>query len=617
MSISNFPDNSVTAKADTPVNKSPTDAMLRVGAEIISFPETRFPGLPEGRSIHSDGSVYRTEPAKKAGQEPSQVLVCSAVRVTELFRNRDGSGWGRRIVVTSPDGREHVLSVLDDRLETHATAVINQLVYHGLRIGTGPKAWAHVIDTLKLWEPEKVLFATNRRGWADDASDAFVLSDGRVIGNPDVISVATDLSPLADAIKSRGELADWKAGVGALCVGNPLMLAAVSLAFVGPLLELLGRDGGGLHLRGVSSRGKTTLQRAAASVWGAPEFVQGWRTTANALEGTAAACNGMLLVLDELAEVDGRHLFDAVYMLANGKGKARANSYGQVGAVRRWKLAMLSSGEIGVAEKIAEGGRRMMGGQEVRLLDIAADARLHGAFDDLHGCTDGAAFAKQVTSQAATSYGTAGPAYVEWLLRDQKLPVETIRKLLMGFRNLAGDRFEIPSDGLTSRAVDWFALIAVAGHLATLAGITGWAKGSATEGALEVLGEWLDARAPDAVGVDGAVVDRTRRFLAANASEFLTPGPLTAGATTPMGWRDANLFYIPAATWKLIHDGCDPEIAGRALLREDLLLPGDGANLMPKGPRSIEGRPRFYTVKARILDGDGIGGDGSEMPSAA
>src|SRR5690606_32273894 len=137
---------------------------------------------------------------------------------------------------------------------------------------------------------------------------------------------------------------------------NPLLILGVSMAFTGPLLEFLGIDGGGLHLRGRSSRGKSTIQQVAVSVWGAPKLLCSWRATANGLEGVATACNSTFLALDELAEVGARDAGNAVYMLANGAGKARANPSGATLPVARWRVSILSSGEISLAEKLSEVG---------------------------------------------------------------------------------------------------------------------------------------------------------------------------------------------------------------------------------------------------------------------
>ncbi|MGE5164659.1 MAG: DUF927 domain-containing protein [Sphingobacteriales bacterium] len=63
-------------------------------------------------------------------------------------------------------------------------------------------------------------------------------------------------------------------------------------------LDVANQDGGGVHLRGPSSVGKTALLRSAASVYGPPSFLRSWRATANALEATAEQHTDTLLALD-------------------------------------------------------------------------------------------------------------------------------------------------------------------------------------------------------------------------------------------------------------------------------------------------------------------------------
>ena len=104
------------------------------------------------------------------------------------------------------------------------------------------------------------------------------------------------------------------------------MLFSISCAAAGPLLELAGAEGGGFHLRGPSSCGKTTLLHAAASFYGPPaDVVRSWRSTSNALEGIAALHNDCTLMLDELSQMASGDAAEASYMLANGAGKSRAN----------------------------------------------------------------------------------------------------------------------------------------------------------------------------------------------------------------------------------------------------------------------------------------------------
>ena len=99
---------------------------------------------------------------------------------------------------------------------------------------------------------------------------------------------------------------------------------AIATAFAAPLIELTGADSGGFHFRGLSSIGKTTLVRAAASVWGRGDehgMLRTWRPTANRLEGTAALYGDTLLPLDELGVAGAREVGDIIYSLAAGIGK--------------------------------------------------------------------------------------------------------------------------------------------------------------------------------------------------------------------------------------------------------------------------------------------------------
>ena len=77
-----------------------------------------------------------------------------------------------------------------------------------------------------------------------------------------------------------------------------------------------------------------------------PGYVRTWRATANGLEGAAAGATDTALILDELAQVEARDLAAALYMLANGAGKARAHRDGGLREPRAWRVLTISSGEV-------------------------------------------------------------------------------------------------------------------------------------------------------------------------------------------------------------------------------------------------------------------------------
>jgi len=367
-------------------------------------------------------------------------------------------------------------------------------------------------------------------------------------------------------------------------------------------------EGGGLHMRGQSSRGKSTILRAAVSVWGSPKFLQSWRATSNGLEGVAAACNGALIALDEMGEITAREAGATAYMLANGAGKARAARTGAARPAARWRTAILSSGELSLADKMAEAGQRTRAGQEVRLLDIQADGQRFGAFDELHGHDQPAGFAEAVGRMAGSAYGTAGPAFVEHLVADLEGALAQIHATAEEFEASATEELNLPQEGQMRRALGRFALIAAAGEMATAWDLTGWTEGEASRAALAGLRLWIEGRGGAGAAEDREAVDRTRAFIIAHGDarfERETSAREGPRIHNRAGWRDEHelLDYIAAEVWaKEVHAGADPTQAARAV-QEAGHLHHEPGRLTIKAPRAA-GRARCYCVSASIMGGD-------------
>ena len=282
-------------------------------------------------------------------------------------------------------------------------------------------------------------------------------------------------------------------------------------SFAGPLLRPAGVESGGFHVRGDSSSGKTTALKVAASVWGGGSYLQRWRTTDNALEAIAAQHSDGLLILDELAQVDPKTAGECAYMLANEQSKARATRNGAPRPRLSWRLLFLSAGELGLADHMAEGMKRTRTGQEVRMADIPADAGTGlGAFEQIHGHEGGAAFSTHLVGQAATVYGAAGRAWLDWLTANVDSLKATVREVAAA-QQLA----MVPeaSSGQVHRVGARFALVGAAGELATAAGLTGWPKGESERAARACFNAWLAARGGNGNGEVAAMLRQVRRFL--------------------------------------------------------------------------------------------------------
>lgn len=350
-----------------------------------------------------------------------------------------------------------------------------------------------------------------------------------------------------------------------------------------------------------SSTGKTSTQRVAASVCGPPEYAAKWRATDNALEAVAEDHNDALLILDELAQMEPRAAGEAAYLLANGAGKARAMRTGDGRPVKRWRLLFLSSGEIGLEERMAAAGKKARAGQQARMAEIPADAGGgYGIFEALHGHANGAAFADALTAAAADCYGAPFVAFVEFLIRERAhLP-----GIIQGLRTeFAADALKgLEPVGQVRRVAARFALVAVGGELATHAGVTGWPEGAACEAALTCFEAWLRDRGGAGSAEEKALLEQVRHFFAMHGESRFTPWDRalepTAEDRTPRtsnragfvqkfyeGGEPALRWYVFPAVFKAeIAAGFEPREAAELLARHGLLI-RDKDNRTTQKPR--------------------------------
>jgi len=146
---------------------------------------------------------------------------------------------------------------------------------------------------------------------------------------------------------------------------------ALCAALASPMLELVGCQGFAVHLQGDSSKGKSTMLKLAASVFGDPNsdaWLASWDSTSVGLEVRAAILRHLPLCLDEAGVVDAATRSRAVMTLTNGVGRTRGEKTGGLRNTRQWRLVILSTGESELVPS-ASGAS----GQRVRVLNVIVD----------------------------------------------------------------------------------------------------------------------------------------------------------------------------------------------------------------------------------------------------
>jgi uncharacterized protein (DUF927 family) len=365
---------------------------------------------------------------------------------------------------------------------------------------------------------ERVL-CVDRLGWY---GSQFVTPNdviGGLIGER-VVYQSTNSTP--PAVSSKGDVTDWINSIGRYAVGNSRLTFAISLAFAPTLMDLIGIEGGGFHLRGGSSAGKSTAQHVSASVWGrGADYVRNWRVTSNGMEGLAVMHNDGLLVLDEISQIDPKHLAETSYMLANGMGKVRALKSGTAKPASQWKLLMLSSGEESLSAILAKANIKTNAGQEVRLADIEADAgKGMGLIEELHDMPNSKELSDYLKRQASQHYGSVGAQWLEWVVSEREQGnlssrIDDAIKAMMQWLLPNG------GSGQVQRVATRFALVAVAGTLATKAGLTGWDASEASNGVKACFDNWLEGFGGTGNKESSNIIAHVRSFVESHgASRF-------------------------------------------------------------------------------------------------
>ena len=401
-----------------------------------------------------------------------------------------------------------------------------RLGWHGIDVYSEGIESGKLRNYLLKHSGNAVFTITDRAGWN---GEAYILAGGEAINADGTNILYNGDTSQKDGYTEKGSLKEWQEQAARYAENNSRLCLALGLSMAAPFLALLNEEGGGFHLAGDSSKGKTTAARLALSVWGDPETTKGnWDTTPLGLQNLALARNDGLLVLDEIGQAaDPRKIPQMVYSVINGVSKTQGAKDGGNRRQKTWRNLILSTGEINPESLIGDRAQ-WKAGNHVRLPDIQAEAR-YGIYDTLHGFADGAKLSEHINQATAKQRGTAGRALIRQILKDGK---EAAAQAVEAGR----DRFLEtlpPMEGQARRIARRFALLAAV--LEYAAPITGMRQGAGEAGVRQCFNEWLE---------ENGTGNREDRRIIEQAIAFMDVNALS------MRFSDWN-----AQTWNQNHAG--------------------------------------------------------------
>lgn len=595
---------------DDQLSKTTTDDIDEPSTEIIAETKSNERFVYENGffELRSSGLYYVYINGKRPSKTSTEhsVFICSPIEVIARTRDVHSIAWGILIRWFDADGVMHQHSIAMDSFHGDTREYRKYLASQGLIITPNIKHRQYLDIYLQQHPIETRALCVDKLGWH---GDRYVLHNRTLGKNADEMTVYQSDSINSNALSQRGTVVQWRDEICKLIAEQSRLVFSICCAFAGQLLEPLGYDGGGFHMLGSSSIGKSIAMFLGASVWGKPTvIVRTWRQTDNALEGTAREHNDSVLLLDEIGQLEPSIAVKTAYMLANGVSKSRRSASGDNQKSHTWRLIFLSNGEQSIKQHVAYESKGVTAGVEIRVAHIEADAGTgNGVFDSLVMADSGSEQADKIKELASKYHGTAGIAWLNYVTANKVETTAKAESLIKGFMLQYNDL-----SSQAHRVAKRFALVAAAGEMATQAGITGWQTGQATAAVKVCFSNWLDNYGHDGEHEERQIINNVKAFIERHGSSRFQPC-YNKGSTVfedkisnCAGYhnRDTNDFYFFTSDFE--KDVCSP-FSKRKVLKvieeAGLLIMNEfGRNTYKTPTTCIKQRPRVYGIRGSILN---------------
>lgn len=476
--------------------------------------------IPDGFRIGMTGEKSNIPVLQYATDDGKWSAAAGPILPLGMARDVKGKNWSNVVVYIDRDDNQRQHYFPASALVTGSDIpvdFIKSMVQVGLFISNGKDAKKQLCKYLH-WSPKTRYTLTKHTGWY--GANTFVTPNGSI--GPEKYLLTEQMPALPPA----GTLQQWQKSVSIPSIGNSRLVFAISIGLASPLLKFGNAASGGFHYVGDSSQGKSVAARCCVSVWSGN--LPTWDSTKNGIENHAANHSGIGTALDEIGQADSKAIAEIVYMLGNGEGKARSTATGENRETKTWSLYWLSTGETSLDAKIREIGKTAHAGQQLRIADVDADAGAGmGLFENIPDDVDPASFADQMERAGKESFGTAGPAFVEYLSANQSGINQKLKSYVDDF---TAKNVKTEHTGQVKRVAGRFAQVAAAGEMATDAGVTQWREGDALAAASTCFKSWLSVwRATTTNKESQRAIEQVSAFISQNEARF---DPFVNGANT-------------------------------------------------------------------------------------
>lgn len=432
-------------------------------------------------------------------------------------------------------GNDVTLLMRERELRGSGLSLAQKLSDRGLEIQ--PRKDEQMKDYLLACKPGKIADGVQVPGWQDRLGNGliYVLPDQSIIMPGHLRaqkSLVTMFDYQNDLPQTQGNLKQWietvaqpacriKAGILAISAG----LAPVLVKFAPEVINFL------IHFHGPTTCGKSSLMLVATSIWGShQDEMKSWNATEKGLLAKAIKSRDHALFLDEMGatQFDPDALTTMLYSLSGGQGRLRSNAAGESIGGDTFRTLAISSGENPLEAGLSNGSQQVSRGTVHRGIDIDLS---HAAAELPE--QERNSFFKGLRAATQDAYGTAAKAFLTALI-ERFQDASTLRDYLAREMGDVVADLGVPNENhIMNRALERFALIAIAGELAVDFGLMPLADAKEVRRAISTFARtWYRRASPQAVQTRH--LEHVRNFILKSRARFHDSGK--SAPPNRVGW---------------------------------------------------------------------------------
>lgn len=414
-------------------------------------------------------------------------------------------------------------------------------------------------------------------GWYDNS---YVLGRRVYPKSYQNIAVVADEN-LTSSNSRSGDLKGWRRAARAPLLGTPATTFVFMLAFAGPILRILGEGPICCSIVGRSSRGKSTVQRMATTVWDASSNGSTFNKSPLAFQDDALRHRDGFLALDEMSLIGtsdterSQRLAELIYRLATARPR---ESHGVRLVSQSIRGIYLFSSNIAFADLMKRAGTTYQNQDAVRLIEIAIDNHFP-IFADFEDHAKRSRAIRSLHDQLAGNGGNAIHAFLTNLTQRANQNAERLRKRLNRYASEGLEALGPIPDEVLSRVASQVVTIYAAGRLAAHYGVLPYSTRRMRK-AIQAVWERLSAQLMETLARDP--VEDLLAMLVCQKDDWVDvssgPLPMSKDALdsclcfSKTGKDGSQLLYITAASLSRITPRSKfilAELETRGLLRRD------------------------------------------------